>query len=345
MSPPTGTDAKTERLLNLVIALLHTRLPMSKARIRGAVPQYQASSDEAFDRMFERDKDELRDLGIPLRTEPVSHIFEDDLGYRIDRREYALPEIALEPDELAVLGLASRAWSQAALAGPAAQALRKLEAGSTGRDDTSVAGVESLLRTPDPAFDGVRAAVQSRTPVTFSYRKPGSQTVEQRRVQPWRLSSWRGRWYLTAFDLDRDAERLFRLSRVQGQATPIGSPGEFTVPEDHDPYRAIRANAVEQGDGAADAHPHRAVIRVRGGTGHVLRRHAASAEELEGGWTLLEVPYGRQGWVLDHLTSAGADALVEGPPELVTAVRDRLAAVVAAHAGGGDADDDDERTR
>ena len=67
---PTA-QVKTERLLNLVIALLSTRMPLSKARIRAAVPQYHGTaSDEAFDRMFERDKDELRELGIPLVTPP-----------------------------------------------------------------------------------------------------------------------------------------------------------------------------------------------------------------------------------------------------------------------------------
>src|SRR5690606_3462777 len=133
---PTPAAAKTERLLNLVIALLSTRQPLSRARIREAVPAY-SDNDEAFERMFERDKDELRALGIPLRTEPIDPFFDDEPGYRIDQREYALPELAFEPDELAVVGLASRAWSQASLAGPAAQALRKLEAAGLVRDESS----------------------------------------------------------------------------------------------------------------------------------------------------------------------------------------------------------------
>ena len=83
MSAPTPA-AKTERLLNLVICLLYTRQPLSKQRIRAAVPQYgEAASDEAFDRMFERDKDELRDLGIPLRAEAIDPLFDDETGYRL----------------------------------------------------------------------------------------------------------------------------------------------------------------------------------------------------------------------------------------------------------------------
>ena len=114
MSVQPSAAAKTERLLNLVIALLSTRMPLSKARIRSAVPQYlSTASDEAFDRMFERDKDELRELGIPLATAVIDPLFDDELGYRIDKREYALPEIAFEPDEVAALTLAGRAWARA----------------------------------------------------------------------------------------------------------------------------------------------------------------------------------------------------------------------------------------
>ena len=113
--------------------------------------------------MFERDKDELRELGIPLVTESLDACFDDELGYRIDRREYALPEITFEPDEVAVLGLASRAWAQASLAGPAAQALRKLHAAGR-RDATSrrSSGIEPRLRTAEPAFEPVKTAVVDR---------------------------------------------------------------------------------------------------------------------------------------------------------------------------------------
>ncbi len=135
--------AKTERLLNLVICLLYTRRPLTKEQIRASVAQYAGtSSDEAFDRMFERDKDELRELGIPLVASPLDRFFEDEIGYRIDRREYALPQIEFTREELTVLGLAAKAWEQASLAGPAAAAMRKLAATGVQRDDASIIGLE-----------------------------------------------------------------------------------------------------------------------------------------------------------------------------------------------------------
>ncbi len=157
------SSAKTERLLNLVICLLSTRRPLSKAQIRSAVPQYgESTSMEAFERMFERDKDELRDLGIPLTTAHADALFDDEVGYRIDRDAYALPEVSFEPDEMTVLGLASRVWQQASLAGPAARALTKLKAAGVEPDDASLIGLEPRVRTSEPAFEPLWAAVRDR---------------------------------------------------------------------------------------------------------------------------------------------------------------------------------------
>ena len=168
---PSAAQVKTERLLNLVLVLLYTRRPLSKAQIRQLVPQYgQSASTEAFERMFERDKDELRELGIPLVTEDIDPLHEDEPGYRIHQREYALPDISFEPDELAVLGLASRTWAQASLAGPAAQALRKLRAAGVERDVDALIGIEPRLRTTEPAFDAVKDGVLRRVPLRFAYR-------------------------------------------------------------------------------------------------------------------------------------------------------------------------------
>ena len=238
---PSAAQVKTERLLNLVLVLLYTRRPLSKAQIRQLVPQYgQSASTEAFERMFERDKDELRELGIPLVTEDIDPLHEDEPGYRIHQREYALPDISFEPDELAVLGLASRTWAQASLAGPAAQALRKLRAAGVERDVDALIGIEPRLRTTEPAFDAVKDGVLRRVPLRFSYRRPEAAEASERHVQPWSLVSWHGRWYLNAFDVDRGAARAFRLSRIVGGVRTAGRPGSFEVPDDHEPELMVQ---------------------------------------------------------------------------------------------------------
>ena len=328
MSTQSAGD-KTERLLNLVICLLYTRMPLSKAKIRDAVPQYgRTASDEAFDRMFERDKDELRDLGIPLVTEAFDPLFDDEPGYRIDRREYALPEITFAADELAVLGLASRAWTQASLAGPAAQALRKLEAAGVERDDASLIGIEPRVRTAEPAFEDVKNAVLQRIPVSFTYRTASTGAVASRHVQPWGITSWHGRWYLTGFDTDRNAPRVFRLGRIEGEVAFEGGPAAYEVPADHEPRAMISTMAVERA-------PQPAVLRVRAGAGHSLRRQARAVVELDDTWSTVDIDFTDTEAFAGEISGFGPDVVVESPAELRESVIRRLTGALGSGSGQG----------
>ncbi len=320
---------KTERLLNLVLVLLYTRRPLSKAQIRQLVPQYGTNaSTEAFERMFERDKDELRELGIPLVTEDIDVLWDDEPGYRIHQRDYALPDIEFEPDELAVLGLASRTWAQASLAGPAAQALRKLRAAGVERDVGALIGIEPRLRTTEPAFDAVKDAVLRRVRLRFDYRRAEAPEATARRVQPWSLVSWHGHWYLNAYDEDRAAPRVFRLSRITGPVRAGGGPGAFEVPPDHEPEVMTRTAA------APAAQPSPAVLRVRQGTGHALRRRARTVGDVDDVWSLVDLDYGDLDAFAEEVAGYGADVVVEQPRELVDAVLGRLRGALAAHGGG-----------
>jgi proteasome accessory factor B len=315
------TTAKTERLLNLVICLLSTRRPLTKAQIRQSVPQYaEHTCDESFERMFERDKDELRETGIPLVTATADPLFDDDIGYRVDREAYALPQIAFEPDELAVLGLAARVWQQASLAGPATRALTKLTSLGAPQDDGSLIGLEPRIRTAEPAFDALWAAVRDRTPVTFDYRTSGTGQLATRQVEPWAVTSWRGRWYLTAHDRDREAVRVFRLSRVQGPVRPIGPAGRYQVPVER--VRSIMF------DHESERSRERAEIRVETGTGHGLRRRALSVSPDECGAEVLVVEYGDTEVLADELAVLGPSAVALAPEHLREAVVRRLRAVL-----------------
>ena len=326
---PSAAQVKTERLLNLVLVLLYTRRPLAKTQIRQLVPQYgQSASTEAFERMFERDKDELRELGIPLVTEDIDPLHEDEPGYRIHQREYALPDISFEPDELAVLGLASRTWAQASLAGQAAQALRKLRAAGVERDVDALIGIEPRLRTTEPAFDAVKDGVLRRVPLRFDYRRPEETEATERHVQPWSLVSWHGRWYLNAFDVDRGAPRVFRLSRIVGPVVTAGRPGAFDVPEDHEPELMVSRVAP------ASTPPSPAVLRVRRGTGHSLRRRARTVGEVDDTWDLVDLDHHDLEDFAEELAGYGPDVVVEQPPELVDSVVRRLRGALAAHGGG-----------
>src|SRR3954453_5140870 len=318
------STAKTERLLNLVICLLSTRRALTKAQIRQAVPQYaENTSTEAFERMFERDKDELRDLGIPLVTSFEDPLFEDEVGYRVDRDAYALPEVSFEPDELAVLGLAARVWQQASLAGPASRALQKLKAAGVEPDDAGLAGVETRVRTSEPAFEALYAAVRDRRPVTFPYRAGRAGELVERHLDPWGIVSWHGRWYVVGHDRRREARRVFRLSRIAGPVRPVGAAGDVQVPE---------GGASRSGAAVTRRHSPRetATVSVRPGSGVALRRRAT--EERRGlaaeGWDELTVGFADPESFAQEIVAYGPDVVVVQPAAVRDAVVRRLQSVL-----------------
>src|SRR5262245_46939816 len=228
---------RTERLVNLVICLLATRRFLTAAQIAATVPGYEHDLDdvrehEAFQRKFERDKAELRDLGIPLETGTTS-AFDTEPGYRIARRDYALPDIHLEPDETAAVGIAARLWQHAGLAAAASSGLLKLRAAGVDVDPSATLGVEPVV-TVDPAFAPLQTAAQERREVRFDYRTPADDAASHRRLQPGGVVSWRGRWYVVGHDLDRGATRCFRMSRIVSAVTTVGEPGAFVRPTDVD---------------------------------------------------------------------------------------------------------------
>lgn len=315
------TARKAERLMNLTICLLVARTFVPKDKIRVAVEGYHDLSDEAFNRMFDRDKEELRVIGIPLELGYTDKAFDDEPGYRIRRDRFELPEISLAADESAVLGLAARVWQHARLAADTTQAIRKLKAGGVDVDETPLAVLEPALATDEPAFEPVFEAVTAHLPITFPYRASGAAGPTERHLEPWGIVSWHGHWYVVGHDRDRDAARMFRVSRISGPVAPIGEPGSYSVPDDLD----LRALASTLGP----PHPHStAVLRLREGAGGALRRRAVTSAAVDDGWTEVEVPYGSGSALAEELLPLAADVVVVGPDEVREAVVRRLRALV-----------------
>ncbi|MEV0587297.1 WYL domain-containing protein [Nonomuraea sp. NPDC050310] len=310
---------KTERLLNLVICLLATRRPLSAEQIRQAVPGYDRESDEAFQRMFERDKNELREIGIPIDV--LRDPWEDEPGYRIERQAYELPEITLEPDEAAVLGLAAQVWQRASLAEAASGALLKLRAGGVQTEQALGGALELRVDTKDPAFPALWEAVRDRKVVRFDYRGSGSENVRTRTVEPWGVVSRRGRWYLAGFDRDRQAPRAFRLSRILGEVATLRGPS-VSVPEGVDLRELV-------GFPDEPMEERTAVLLVRGGTCEGLRQVARAVHENADGWDRVELRFGDPERLAGWLASLGADVRVAEPPDARDAVIRRLKGALA----------------
>jgi len=309
---------KSERLLNLLITLLVSRSYVTKERIRSVVEQYREAGDEAFEKMFERDKDELRSLGIPIEVGYLDRAFEDEPGYRIERSAFELPRIDLEPDEAAVIGLAARVWQHAGLASATSDALVKLKAAGVSVDRAMLSTVSPQLTVDEPAFEAFWSATQDRIPLEFEYRTAASPETSTRHLQPWGVVSYRARWYVVGLDTDRGAPRLFRLSRVQGTVRTKGRPGGYEVPEGTD----IRALTESLAPAPAE---HHARLVVRQGAAYGLRRQATPlSDEAPPGWDRVEVPYGRTDAMADEVLGYGADVVVEEPGDLRDLVIGRL---------------------
>lgn len=192
---------RLERLLNLTAALLDASVPLSIDDIRARVPGYPDDAGETFRRAFERDKDSLRHMGIPLRVEEIPGSNPPVVGYRIRRDEYALADPGLEPDELAALNLAVATVQVDGFS--SGDAIRKLGGGAESGD---IAVDLPSLPTIGPLF----AACASGSVVEFRHND------KDRVVDPYRLSFQRGRWYLDGRDHTSKEPRSYRLDRIVG---------------------------------------------------------------------------------------------------------------------------------
>lgn len=328
-----------ERLLNLVIALVNTSGRMTKEQIRTSVAGYdREGSTEAFERMFERDKETLRDLGVPVTTvHGPAHA--DDAGYRVDLEAYALPPMDLSAAQLGVLGLAADFWQDQSLRADAARALTKLRVvGDTSADTDAVAGLAPRLHAAGPALAPLLDAAHARQAVEFTYRAASTGEVLRRTVQPWRIIASRGGWYLVGFDTGRGAPRVFRLSRIVDDVVPVGSPDAFVVPKDVDPMAMLAASQ--------HAETRTAWLSVAADRAGALRSRAVEPGDDEPpapaparpGHDLLAVPFERSADLAEELLGYADAVVVLGPADLRAdvVVRLREAVLMADRLAGAD---------
>lgn len=313
------TASRTERLVNLLIMLLVQRRAVGKDRIREIL--YPGSSHDGFERMFDRDKEELRSIGVPIELVPLDAYFDDEVGYRIKASEFALPDIELTADEAAVVGLATKVWEHSRLADATTQAVRKLTAYGVDVDVAALDLMETRIGADEPSFDVFWAAALERTPVVFDYARRGGQ-AQTRHLQPWGVVRYSGRWYVVGYDTDRAGERIFRLSRVVETARLDGRPGSYSIPEGTD----IRSIAERL---APSPPAESAVVLVRVGAAATLRRRTDDIQVDVGGppgesWDRITLPPGT--WSADELLTFGADVVVEQPDTLRETVIARLTA-------------------
>lgn len=297
---------KLERLLNLTALLLDARRPLTAEQIQRQLTYPEDRT--AFRRAFERDKEELRTMGIPVRVERVPGVIPEVDGYRIPREEYALRDPGLTTEELAALHLAASAVQVEGL--PATEGLLKL--GGLVTEGSRDLGVHVAPLPADPNLARLFGAVSSHTPVRLRYHD------QERMIDPYRLEFQRGRWYLTGYDHLRDDERNYRLDRIEGDVTLTDEPA-FDPPTTTVPGRA--RGAWELG---AEV-PVRARVRIDGPQAGWAVQHVGPdhvVQEDSDGSVVVELPVTNRAAFRSFVLSFLEHAEVLEPPEL----RDELIA-------------------
>ncbi|WP_311765864.1 MULTISPECIES: WYL domain-containing protein [unclassified Actinomyces] len=337
MSSSVSQVPAEERQVNLLLALRHTRHGMSATEVISRVCGYDPDGGDRARRMFERDKDVLRSIGVPLVVESVS----GEPCYRVDEDHYVLPPLRLEAADVAALELAAFAWRDGTLPQPARRALTKLLAVAPARTGDEVLPDLSIDLAGQDVPAVLLTAVEERRLVSFDYLSARTGTVRHRIVEPHGLRLSEGAWYLDARDTrltpasgtgptnsacgagsaagPDDGHRVFRLARLRGEVSVVSGPGAF-APD-------LRPEA---GGGARAT----AVLALAPGRAHALRRRGrepGARPRCQGpeGWDVVAVAY-EDLMVLAGSLAALADAVVVLEPEtLREAVLDHLRGAAA----------------
>ena len=308
---------KSERLINLTIALLATKRFITKSEILKTVEGYEGSP-ESKDRMFERDKDDLRSLGIEIEVGTFDPLFNDEAGYRIKQERYQLDLGDVTPLEISLLSLAAQAWQGASLDDAAQRALVKLSSLGIAIDEANLPHSVPFLSDEGLDIPKITRAIAEHQILEFTYRNYDL-SLESRRVVPIGLSARSGYWYLAGVDQSIEEVRTFRLDRVIGTFTVKKGPKKFETPENFDSESLFeRVKSVE------------ATIDVRRGKGTSLRALAASTKSI-GEWDQIQIP------ILDMKTLSalilwhGDDVYVHSPTDLREIIVSNLKEISATH--------------
>ena len=309
---------KSERLVNLTIALLATKRYLTKSEIFNSVDGYEGTA-ETKERMFERDKDDLRSLGIEIEVGSFDPLFNDEAGYKIKQEKYQFELGDISSTEVSLLSLAAEAWQEASFGDVAQRALLKLRSIGIPSDELSIPATVQKLNDGGQDLSLITQAIAQSQRLAFAYLD-SSLKIKMRSVVPIALSTRNGFWYLSGVDQEIQEIRTFRVDRINGPIAASAGPKDFQTPTGFDSSKAPSESPTNSF----------ALIDVRVGKAPSLRALAISTQSL-GEWDQVKIPILN----LDSLCSLvlwhGPDAFVQEPAELRELVIDHLEALVENH--------------
>ena len=310
---------KSERLVNLTIALLATKRYLTKSEIFRTVDGYEGAADSK-DRMFERDKDDLRNLGIEIEVGSFDPLFEDEPGYRINPHTYEIQLKNLTPGEYSLLLLAAERWSGSALTSESMGALIKLRSLGIASDVDSLPGLEPQLSTNEElALSTIVAAIAELQTLDFSYIDKYAET-QRRNIEPYGIRSSHGYWYLVGRDISKSAIRTFRIDRIEGVLQPSKKTNLYEIPQD---FKISEVDFEMPIIGEAK-------VRVRVGKVHALRKISTLIEPGES-WDILTIPFTDKRMLIHRVLWHLTDAVLLEPQDLVAELKATVANVQVLH--------------
>ncbi len=311
-----------ERLVDLVALLLESPRPLTFDQIRAHMEEAYGRGDPASaKRMFERDKDILRDVGVPIEVVPTD-VWDVEQGYVIRKEDYYLPEIEFTPEEISALLVAAHSGGQD---DAAEYAVRKLLSGTDGGllGTGAPVPIAAEAGAVDARLTAAAEAIADRSSVRFGYRTARGEESE-RTVDPWGLVFRGGHWYLVGLDGERQDVRAFRFSRI---VTDLSRSGEASRP----PQGFRASEHVQAGPFGPGEPDERAVVAFSPEVAWWATSGVAGAETLRtrpDGWVEVSLPEAPGGGLAAWVLSFGPEAEVLEPESLRAEVRRRLEALL-----------------
>ncbi len=292
------SSQKTERLINLTLALLASKRYLSKAEIFRNIPGYEGSP-ETKERMFERDKDDLRSLGIQIDVNNFDPLFEDEQGYLIKSDSFQFAENEFTKEELLLLTMAANLWHDSAVEIDSQNALLKIQSLS-GPVENDMTTTPTLRITEDwQLLVSIFTAVQNKQILEFSYRG------KKRQVNPYGLYSSKGFWYLIAFEIN--VIKSFKLVRIEGEVVLIGEKDAFEKPVNFNVGNFLKEESNSVGLVSK--------LQVRKGAALSLR-NKFTVKDLDSEWDLMDIPYTNEQELLETVLWHGTDLKLIEPAAL-----------------------------
>ena len=309
---------KSERLVNLVIALLATKRYLTKSEIFRTIEGYEGSS-ESMERMFERDKDELRALGIEIEVSALDPLFDDEIGYRIRFENYVMDHSGFTTSEIAYMSLAAQVWKEEALSEIAQHAMRKLSGLASPIDISEIPAIAPVLINAPKFLNEIIDCISKRRTIEFVYLDSEMKT-QSRQVNVYSYFSFKGSWYFSGLDVRKMEIRTFKCDRIVGDVSVSKGSKMYEIPEEYIPSTESEENAYEI----------TAQLLVRKGRGSQLRNRASKIVTAED-FDAVDVPYSSENELLSLVLWHLDDVQVLAPSALRDSVIKSLKNVVMVH--------------